>query len=522
MVIKGTLSKGKYYDSVTLMAVARKLSACEGVLDAAAVMGTDSNKAILKASGLLSGRFAASSDADLLIAVKASTEALASTAMARAEELLKAGKKKDAGGKGVRPRSLEAALESLPGANMAVISVAGKYAADEAMACLRRGLHVMIFSDNVPLEREVELKRFGAARGLMVMGPDCGTAIINGAPLAFANVVRRGDIGVVSAAGTGLQEVACAVSNAGAGISQALGTGGRDVKKDVGGIMFLQGLKALLQDSRTKVVLLVSKPPHPDVVAKIGRALRGAGKPVVAVFMGAEPELVASLGAFPAVTLEEAALLAAGLSLGEKPGAVLGGLLRRQDELAKTAERLAAGFAKGQRYCRGLFCGGTFCAEAQVVFRRYASRARSNAPVAPFLDLRDSWKSVGHSFVDLGADEFTQGRPHPMIDYSVRNRRILQEAADPEVAVLQLDVVLGHGSNPTPASDLAPAIRDGVALAKKAGRHLAVVATVTGTDLDPQNKAGVEAALRKAGVLLQPSNASASVLAGEIVRRLGR
>ncbi|MFA6316851.1 MAG: acyl-CoA synthetase FdrA [Elusimicrobiota bacterium] len=522
MVIKTALSKGRYYDSVTLMSVARQLSSSSGVSDAAAVMGTQSNKSILKASGLLVPLFETAGDTDLLIAVKAGTEALAATALARAEDLLKASKKVGAGSCEARPRSLEAALAALPGANMAVISVAGAYAAGEAMKCLEKGLHVMLFSDNVPLEAEIELKRFAAKKGLMVMGPDCGTAIINGAPLAFANVVSRGSIGIVSAAGTGLQETSCAVSNAGGGISQAIGTGGRDVKKEVGGIMFVEGLRALLHDDATKTVLLVSKPPHESVLRRIGAETRRARKPVVAVFMGADPKDVARLGVVPAVTLEEAALLAVGLSKGEKPEAVRERLALRSAELEKAAARESRGFAPGQRYLRALFSGGTFNAEAQVIFRALGVKAWSNAPVAPFAELPDSWKSREHSFVDLGEDEFTQGRPHPMIDFSVRNKRIVAEAEDPGTAVILLDVVLGHGSNMAPAADIVPALEKAFAAARKAKRRLAVVASVTGTQGDPQGKAGVEAALRKAGVLLQPSNAAASSLACGIVRRLSR
>ncbi|MBI5883352.1 MAG: acyl-CoA synthetase FdrA [Elusimicrobia bacterium] len=522
MVIKAALSKGRYYDSVTLMSVARQLSSGAGVSDAAAVMGTESNKAILKASGLLSPEFAVAGDTDLLIAVKAKTEALASSAMSRAEELLKASRKKDPGTGEARPRSLEAALSALPGANIALISVAGAYAADEAMKCLSKGLHVMIFSDNVPLEREIELKKFAAKKGLMVMGPDCGTAIINGAPLAFANVVRRGDIGIVSAAGTGLQETSCAVSNAGGGISQAIGTGGRDVKKEVQGIMFVEALRALIHDPATKIILLVSKPPAESVLSRIGAETRSAGKPVVAVFMGAEPKDLARLGVVPAKTLEEAALLAVGLSRGDKPEAVRAGLAARQQELEKLAGREAAKFRPSQRWLRGLFSGGTFCAETQVLLRGTAMKVWSNAPLHPFSVLPDSWTSREHSIVDLGSDEFTKGRPHPMIDYSVRNKRIKDEADDPQTAVILLDVVLGHGSNLKPAQDIVPAIEAAFMTSRRAKRHLCVVASVTGTEGDPQGKAGVEAALSAAGVLLQPSNASAGILAREIILRLGR
>ena len=242
MMVRGKIKKGSYYDSITLMRVGKAVAALEGVTDAAVVMGTQTNKGILGASGLYLSDFDASGDTDLLIAIKSESEPAVEKAMAEVENQLKeAMKKKSAGGAAARPSSLEGAVEVLPGANLAMISVAGRYAGDGAQEALEAGLHVMLFSDNVSLETEVALKKFAHKNGLIVMGPDCGTAIINGVPLAFANVVPRGPIGVVGASGTGLQEVTCIIANEGSGISQAIGTGGRDVKEDVGGIMFLDG-----------------------------------------------------------------------------------------------------------------------------------------------------------------------------------------------------------------------------------------------------------------------------------------
>ena len=472
-MITGQVRKGAYFDSVTLMRVGKEITSLPGIIDAAVVMATASNKAILDSSGLLAAQFKDAGDTDLVIAVKAESEAAAKSALTAVEGLLKRPATTES-----RPVTLSSALQVVPEANLALISIAGRYAGDEAMRALEAGLHVMLFSDNVRLEKEIALKKFAAKRGLLVMGPDCGTAIINGVPLAFANVVNRGNIGIVAAAGTGLQEVSCIISNAGAGISQAIGTGGRDVKKEVGGIMFIEALKALAKDEQTKVILLVSKPPHPEVLKRINKVLKTIRKPVVTMFIGASPG-----------TLEDAALQA----VGRKATAV-------RLKIPKPK--------KGQKYIRGLFSGGTFCAEAQILLPK---EAYSNAPTGKAKQLKSSLKSQKNTFLDLGEDEFTVGRPHPMIDYSLRNKRILEEAADPETAVILLDVVLGYGSHPDPASELAGVIRE-------ASRKVAVVCSITGTDKDPQNRSKVAAALKKAGAIVMPSNAAACKLAGSIVQ----
>ncbi|HUJ11236.1 MAG TPA: acyl-CoA synthetase FdrA [Verrucomicrobiae bacterium] len=498
MIVTGQIRKGAYFDSVTLMRVGKEIGSLPGVIDAAIVMGTKANKAILNSSGLLRAQFSNASDTDLLVAVKAKTEDAGQSALAGVDALLKKTAKTTASTE-VPSVNLRGALDMLPDANLALISIAGRYAGDEAMRALENGLHVMLFSDNVPLEKEIALKKFAAKRGLLVMGPDCGTAIINGVPLAFANVVNRGNIGIVAAAGTGLQEVSCLISNAGAGISQAIGTGGRDVKKEVGGMMFIEALKALAKDEQTKVILLVSKPPHPQVLNRIKKVLKSIRKPVVTMFIGASDS-----------TLEEAALTAVALSQRKKSDDVAKQLTARNIEIQRIAKREAGKRKNGQKYVRGLFSGGTFCAEAQILFSQMLTGVYSNAPTGKARQLKNSLKSQKNTVIDLGEDEFTVGRPHPMIDYSLRNKRILEEAADPETAVILLDVVLGYGSNPDPASELACVIR-------QARRNVSVVCSITGTDKDPQNRSRVEAALRKAGAIVMPSNAAACKLAGSII-----
>jgi FdrA protein len=513
MNVVGRVKHGLYFDSVSLMRLGRELSGVPGVAEASVAMGTEANKSILGMSGLLLPEFAKSGDQDLLIAVKAKDAKSAEAALSKAEELLarKRGAPSAASDAGKpQPRDVAAAVAALPGANLALISVAGRHAAREARKALEQGLHVMLFSDNVTIEDETALKKEAHKKGLLVMGPDCGTAILNGVPLAFANVVPRGPIGVVGASGTGMQEVTCIVANEGSGISQAIGTGGRDVKDAVGGISFLDALDALAHDDETAVVVLVSKPPQPGVLKKIKAALRRIRKPVVALFLGE--------GGVPA-TLEQAAHLAVATVTAGDPEQALARLAKRDEILREEAVRLVAKKRKLQgRYLRGLFSGGTFCAEAQVALDGILRNVYSNAPLGQTQPLESAWKLEKNALVDLGADEFTVGRAHPMIDYSLRNQMILDQAANPETAVILIDVVLGHGSNPDPAGELAPVVR-------KAAKRVFVVAGVVGTIGDPQNRARVVEALREAGAHVQLTNAAACKLAGHLaaeVRRIHR
>jgi len=505
----GRIKQGFYFDSVTLMRVGRELSGAPGVVDASVVMATEANKSILDMSGLLIPEFKKTGDQDLLIVVKAKDAASAKDALAKAEELLSRKKKPAAedGAQAPAPRDIPSAAAALPGANLALISVAGRYAAREARKALDAGLHVMLFSDNVSIEDEVALKKAAHKKGLLVMGPDCGTSIINGVPLAFANVVPRGPIGIVGASGTGTQEVTCIVANEGSDISQAIGTGGRDVKDAVGGISFLDAMQALADDPETKVIVLVSKPPQPAVLKKVYSLIRKTKKPVVALFLGE--------GGMPA-TLEQAAHLAVAQVKGVDPVKAMDRLTKRDAILMDEAHALIAKRRKAKgRYLRGLFSGGTFCAEAQVVLDGILRQMTSNAPLGDTRKLKNAWKPEKNALVDLGEDEFTVGRAHPMIDFTLRKKMILDEAANPETAVILLDVVLGHGANLDPAAELVPVIR-------KASKQVFVVAGVTGTIGDPQNRARVVEALREAGAHVQLTNAAACKLAGFLTAKIVR
>jgi succinyl-CoA synthetase alpha subunit len=504
-----------YRDSVALMQFSEKLRVLDGVKQASAVMATENNISLLVEAGLL-GAAVPPSPNDLMIVVEGRDEAAVNAALDQAEALLKA--KSTAGGDGVvrdvPPRSIEMGLESMSAANLVLISTPGEYAAAEARKALQLGLHVMMFSDNVSLQDEISLKQYAREHGLLVMGPDCGTAIINGVPLGFANVVRRGSIGVVAASGTGLQQVTSLIDRLGAGITQALGTGGHDLKSDVGGITMLQGIAALTADPDTKVILLVSKPPSPDVMKNVLAAAGRSDKPVVVDFIGADPASITAGQVIGVKTLEEAATAAVKLSQGKAVTRSSGAL---SPALKAQAKRLAKGLKAKQRYIRGLFSGGTFCYETLLLLDETLGVVYSNTPIKKENRLPDVWKSQKHTAIDLGDDLFTQGRPHPMIDFRLRNDRIVQEAADPETAVVLLDIVLGHGSNLDPAGELVPAIEKAHKVAARAKRKLIFMGSVCGTESDPQNLSRQEAQLAAAGVVLTQSNAQAARLAAAIV-----
>ncbi len=458
-MVLNRVEPGRYLDSVTLMRVSRRLGALPGVEAAAAMIGTPANRGLLAEAGLLAAEGERASPSDLVIAVRATHERAAAAALKAAEGLILE-QNFPASASLPHARSLAGALEFLPQANLALISVPGEFAAAEARKALGSGLNALVFSSNVPLEEEVALKRFANERNLLLMGPDCGTALIAGTPIAFANAVPRGDIGIVSASGTGLQEVSSLIARLGGGVSHGIGVGGRDLDARVGALGTLAALDALQQDLDTSTIVLISKPPAPQVAKQVLSRLSKFPKRSVVCFLGSqEPGL--------ARTLTEAAELA----MGKKLAPVELNLPKKRKGLV-----------------RGLYCGGTLCAEAEMIFRQKNLR--------------------NHEFIDLGDDPYTRGRPHPMIEPELRNAHVARALADPKVAVLLVDVVLGYGSHPDPAAILIHALK---------ASSKPIIASVTGTDGDPQGWSRQVAILRNAGVIVAPSNARAAEAAASLV-----
>lgn len=503
-----------YRDSLSLMQLSARVSETSGVDAAAVVMATDGNQELLRDAGLLAGETDASAN-DMLVVIRGNDTRILEKAFAGLAEALNRetpASSRAGSAEPPLPRSLAMSLREAS-ANLALISVPGEYAAAEAFKALRLGLHVMLFSAGVSEADEVALKEYAGANGLLMMGPDCGTAIINGVPLGFANVVRRGDIGCVGASGTGLQEVTTLIHRRGGGVSQVVGTGGRDLSHAVGARSTLQALDALAADPETRVIAVVSKPPDPEVAARVLEQAERAGKPVVMNFVGATLKPEPAPGVVSARTLEETAHRAVALSRGipyttdTPPGGRIPPGGSRAGDLPRPP---------GQRFIRGLYSGGTLAAEAVMVMREAVDPVYSNTSMPPFLD--DIWKSREHTVVDLGDARLTRGRPHPMIDPRLRGERILREAADPEVAVILLDVVLGYGAHGDPAGALAPVIREARKVTESAARRLLFVASVCGTPEDPQNASRQERSLEKAGVTLGRSNAEAVRIALELAR----
>jgi succinyl-CoA synthetase alpha subunit len=506
-----------YKDSVTLMQLGAKLRERDGVAQASCLMATPANLAQLQDADLVVDTQAAPSD--LLVVVRGDPTAC-DEAIAAAEAMLQS---KGAAGDGgsaafsLPLTSLALGVERAPDADLALISVPGDYAAAEAMKALALGLHVMLFSDNVSIDEERAIKTVARAKDLLVMGPDCGTAIVNGVPLGFANVVRRGDIGFVAASGTGLQEVTCRIHNLGGGISQALGTGGRDLKEEIGGITMLQGLAALAADPPTRVIVLISKPPAPAIARQIEDVAAAAGKPVVVHFLGAAPMRA---GLFAATSLRHAADMAVALARGE---AAPKAATAPTEAAIAAVERLVAAMAPTQKAVRALFTGGTFCYEAQLAFIARGLTCSSNAPAKgakPFES--HATRYDGHVFLDLGDDDYTRGRPHPMIDPSLRDAAIRTQGADPNTAVILFDVVLGFGSHDDPARGLAQALADAQSAARAQGRTLALIGHVCGTAGDPQDKAAQVSQLEAVGAVIVGSNVEAAWLAAHVAERCAR
>ncbi|MCI0709247.1 MAG: acyl-CoA synthetase FdrA [Chloroflexi bacterium] len=484
------------------------------VRQAIVAMGTEANKRVLAEINLLTDVVEKAGANDLMIVVEAESDDVAQSAIAQAETILAEGIAQPTGNseQDVPPRTLAQARERLKGSNLMMISVAGNYAALEAAKALRGGLHVFLFSDNVTLEEERQLKELAASKGLLMMGPGCGTAVINGVGLAFANALKRGPVGIVGASGTGLQELTTLIDRGGTGISQAIGVGGRDLSERIGGVMMRQGIAMLSADPQTEIIVLISKPPHPSVTESILEAVSASGKPVIVNFLG-DKFVGERNGIHFTRTIEDTAEAV----LQRVNGNHEVHFASNQTDIARQIAQEREQLSPGQCYLRGVFSGGTLCDEAIDILQESLPGVYSNIALSPQYTLESSWRSREHSCIDMGEEEFTQGRPHPMIDPRLRQERILKEAADPQVAVILLDVVIGYGAHDNPAQVIGETIRHARTQAAEQRRYLAVVAHVCGTQQDFQGLLRQEAMLREAGALVLPTNAQAARVAAAIV-----
>lgn len=514
MAIKTIIKKNTYFDSVSLMVLSTKANQVEGVRQVNIAMGTAMNKEVLKNVGLYSQEVDGATKGDLMIVIEADDNYDMKEIVAKVEASML--RKEEEGETKSSYYDLSTAKAEHPNTNFVIVSVPGEYAARVATKALNENNNVMMFSDNVRVEDEIRLKKMAHEKGLLMMGPDCGTAIINGKGLCFANKVRRGSIGIVGASGTGSQELSVRIHDFGGGVSQLIGTGGRDLSEEVGGIMMLDGIERLVQDEETKIIVLVSKPPAKSVAEKIYARVKSIEKPVIICFLGGNKEEIEASGAIYAHTTKRAALQAVILS-----GVPEESINQHKLNLPLIAE-IKQKLSPEQKYVRGLFCGGTICSEVAMLVGEQYPNVYSNIAKNPEYRLLDVTKSKEHTVIDFGDDFFTKGKPHPMIDPSVRLERIVQEARDPEVGVIMLDFILGYGSHPDPVGLTLPAIKEAQAIAKKEGRHLEILAFVLGTELDPQNTEEQIAKLDREGVTISSSSENTGLLSRGFVEKEAR
>lgn len=484
------IKENTYQDSIVLMLLSNKLSAIEGVNKVSIMMGTPANKDIFKSSGLGTAELEDAKPNDIVIVID--TEDVAK--VEEVDQEVEAELKGKAESNGQEQKQNEAsnwarALELANNPNLALISIPGQYAAMEAENALNHNLNVFMFSDNVAKEDETRLKALAHDKGLLVMGPDCGTGIIHGLPLAFTNIVNEGDIGIVGASGTGIQEVTTIIDREGKGVTNAIGTGGRDLSSEVGAITMLDSIKALNQDPTVKVITVISKPPAKEVEEKVLNVLRNIEKPVVTLFLGAKPSYTEE-NIYHAYTLEEAARVSVQLSNGETP-----------NFKPRLFDNISVNLTAKQDGIKGFYSGGTLASEAAMLVKDTLGDVSSGETPEGF-----AYKGGNHEIIDLGDDIYTQGKPHPMIDPSKRIEMLETSSDDPSTAVIMLDNVIGYGSHDDMASELAPTIKNILNKVKEDGRSLVVLATVVGTEHDHQGYQSQIETLKDSGAIVCDTN----------------
>ncbi len=506
-----------------MMLLSTLIREAPGVKDAAILMGTLNNKKRLESSGFSNLELNLAESNDLCIGLYVADERALVGAEKVMEDFLTGSYMRqgmDGARQHNRPRSLEGALRTFGKPNLICISLPGQYAANEARKAIENNLHVFMFSNNVSIEDEAELKRLAYLSGLLMMGPDCGTALIGQIPLGFCNKVSPGAVGIVGASGTGSQEVMCLLNQLGVGISHVIGTGGRDLHAAVGALTSKLALRALEADESTRVIIYISKPAVENKYHQILDLIKTLSKPVVVCFIGGAPK---SLGSqqnwLLADNLNHAAHTAAAIIGNEQlPKNVNIEKFQEYhyDELSLVIHKLSP----NQHYIRGLFSGGSLASESAQILAGMLPKVSADHSSKDVLSIHNLDHSEGHTILDMGQAVFTQGRPHPIIDLRARIDRFWKEARDPEVALILLDVVLGTNAHPNPAAQFATEIRKAKEEASSQNRYLPVIVHVCGTDQDPQNRESQVDQFREAGCLVFNSNLEATIAAGSLIRRL--
>ena len=510
------VKRNTYQDSFNLMLVASKLRTLPGVIDAALFMGTLANKKRLENTGYASEELELAKANDLLIAIDVADEEFSASVLEKIEEFLSGDKMLVGELEGEHtsvPQSMEEAIRNFSNPDLVSISLPGEYAGREARKAIEHGLHVFLFSDNVSLEEEVELKRLAQEKGLLMMGPDCGTARIGDNPLGFCNIVSSGEVGIVAASGTGAQEIICLLDRYGIGISHIIGTGGRDLQSSVGAITSRMGLFSLDEDPKTKLIIFVSKPADVTPRENLVQLSKKLTKPVIFCFIGdTEHKYSEKNGCIFAQNLYHAAQLALSITKGNALANPLT-IEEFKQTHKEVVDLIRKSLAPGQKYIRGLYSGGSLADETAQILALNLSSVHAGSGFGDVLPIQNLEISSGHTIIDLGDDFFTHGTPHPMIDFSTRIKRFRQEVKDTSVAVILLDIVLGTNANPDPSFEMVDEIIQAKRNFSSQGLILNVIVHICGTDKDSQNYSKQVARFKQAGCWVFGSNVEAAMAA---------
>lgn len=509
MAVFAKISRNRYVDSLDTLYMTSVLNEQEGVEIGYMGMVTEAFKKGLEKEGMLTSEVCGLKESDFAIVAKCPDGDTFEKAVVAVISELDGEQSSET--EQTSFSSTDDAVKAHPEANMCSIAVPGEYALEEVTNALNAGLHCVVFSNNVPLEDERKMKELAVEKGLLCMGPDCGVANINGAALVLASINNRGPFGICGASGTGIQHVAAILHECGTGVSQTIGTGGNDLKEPVGGLMMQMGIDVLEADPDTKYIILISRKPADSVLKVLLQKIRSVTKPIVVFFMGCDKATIESNGGIFAANLDDCAQKALSL-IGKTYD------LETPQQIHEMALKATEGMGPRQRFVRGMYTGGTYMDEAMRTMQGIIGPIWSNAPNNPEYKLKDSLVCIENTCIDYGEEEFTDGRPHPAIDPSVRKAELVRIVSDDEVAVITLDFILTPPGHMDPAGDIIPEIRKAQEMAARQGRKIAFVATVLGTDSDIQNKSAQIAKLQENGIFVCKTNNSASLLAAEIIR----
>jgi len=497
-----------------MMLLTQELKKEVGLIDAAIVMGTGLNKDTLLRCGLLTNEGANASASDTIISITCEDESSLKRAVEKAEALLT----KNPEQMKADYQSVESALSAFDGATMATLSIPGQYVREVASKMIEKKLHVFVFSDHVPLKDEIDLKLVAARNNLLFMGPEAGTSIINGVVLGFGNLVRRGNIGIIGASGTGIQESSTLLHFCSSGISHAIGVGGRDMKKEVDGIMTLQAIAAFEEDPNTKAIIIVSKPVDSQMRDRIVNVVKKSSQKNYVLCLIGDPTGFNETKEVRFAKSIQAAVLKA-LETVDRPNFEASRQRYKQEAkmCVKFANYVSKSLISGQNYARGLFAGGTLCYESKVILEELLGPVFSNLSTNSNYHLSGRDESRENTMIDFGEEEFTSARPHPIIDPSFRIERLMREARDPSVGVIVMDLIVGYGVAKDSVESHSKAIREAIEIAGNANRTLHIFLYVCGTDSEVS--AGDLDALRESGAQIFSSNALMAVTAGLVLRK---